>query len=200
AREILAIGLAFILAVFGTYFAVGIALHGLIEEIARFQGAQAILTWTLAGFALVVAVLSFRDGLRARKKGGIKEMTLQLPDFLKNRIRAVIRKGAKARNFVLAAFVSGVVISLLELACTGQVYAPIIFKIQQGSLNAVWYLLLYNLAFVTPLLVIFLLAFGGMRSDALIAFQARHTAAVKFGLAALFFLLFLILVFQDQIL
>lgn len=200
AREILFIGMAFILAVFLTYFLVGLALHGVIEQIARFKGAQLVMTWVFAAFALVVAILSFRDGLKARKKGGIKDMSLQLPSFLKDRIRLVIRKGAKARNFVIAAFLSGVVISLLELACTGQVYAPIIFKIQQGEFDAVGYLVIYNLAFITPLVIIFGLAFGGMRSDTLISFQNKHTAAVKFGLAALFFALFLILVFQDRIL
>ena len=91
------------------------------------------------------------------------------------------------RNFVIATFVSGLVISLLELACTGQVYAPIIYQIQHGRLDAVLWLVINNLAFVTPLIVIFLLAYGGLRSETLIGFQKRHTFAVKLALA-LFFL------------
>jgi cytochrome c biogenesis protein CcdA len=144
--------------------------------------------------ALVAAWLSLRDALRARA-GRMDEMTLQLPGLLKDRIRGVIRSGARARNFVIAAFLSGLVISLLELACTGQVYAPIIYQIQKGRLDAVLWLVIYNLAFITPLIVIFLLAYGGLRSETLIAFQKKHTFAVKLGLAMLFLFLALFILF-----
>jgi cytochrome c biogenesis protein CcdA len=142
-------------------------------------------------------VLSLRDGIRALH-GRIRDMTLQLPAFLKQRIRGVIRKGARSRSFVIAAFLSGIVISFLELACTGQVYAPIIFKIQQGSMDAVLLLLWYNLAFISPLVVIFALAYRGMTSDSLIKFQEKHTATVKFATALLFFLLTLVILFGEK--
>lgn len=193
-REILMVGGAFILAVFLAYLLVGLALHRFIEHLAKFGWMQTVMTWTFAAFAGLVAVLSFRDGLRARK-GKLGDMTLQLPAFLKTRIRGVIRKQARARHFVVGAFVAGVIISFLELACTGQVYAPIIFQIQQGNLGAVQWLIIYNLAFITPLLIVFLFAFSGMRSEALITFQKNHTATVKFGMAGFFLLLCLLLIF-----
>ena len=43
----------------------------------------------------------------------------------------------------------GAAISLLELACTGQVYAPtILYMLQAGEGRAAGYLALYNLAFI----------------------------------------------------
>ena len=54
-------------------------------------------------------------------------------------------------------------------------------------------LLLYNIAFVLPLIVIFVLAWLGMRSDALIAFQKKHTAAVRFATGMLFLSLWIVL-------
>jgi len=198
-REMLMVGVAFILGIFLAYLAAGLVLHSVLDRITTtLGGIRPWLTWIFAGFALLVAALSLRDGIRA-SRGDLKDMTLQLPDFLKKRVRGVIRTGAKARRFVVAAFLSGLAIAFLELACTGQVYAPIIYKIQQGNLNEVFYLLLYNVAFILPLVFIFLLAYRGMRSDALIAFQKKHTAAVKYGLAALFLLLALLLLFQDKI-
>jgi len=202
-REILMVGATFILAVFLTYLAAGLVLNQVIGQVLertseQYAWVRAALTWAFAAFAGVVAVLSFRDGLRARR-GDLEGMTLQLPGFLKGRIRTVIRKGARARNFLCAAFVAGILISFLELACTGQVYVPIIFKVQQGNADAVALLVLYNLAFVTPLIVVFALAYGGMTSDALIRFQKEHTAAVKFSLAALFLLLCLLLLLGHYI-
>jgi cytochrome c biogenesis protein CcdA len=125
-------------------------------------------------------------------------MTLQLPAFLKNRIRGVIRTGAKARRFVIAAFVAGIVISFLELACTGQVYAPIIYSIQQGRKDAVAWLLVYNLAFIAPLVMIFLLAFSGMSNKALIHFQTQHTFGVKIALGLVFVVLAWVILFGTR--
>jgi cytochrome c biogenesis protein CcdA/HEAT repeat protein/glutaredoxin len=198
-REMLMVGAAFISAVFLAYLAAGLLLYQVLDSlIARFAGVQKWMNVVFGLLALVAAWLSLRDALRARA-GRLDEMTLQLPGLLKDRIRGVIRSGARARRFVIAAFVSGLVISLLELACTGQVYAPIIYQIQKGRLDAVLWLVIYNLAFITPLVVIFLLAYGGLRSEALIAFQKKHTFAVKIGLALLFLGLALVILFGSRI-
>jgi len=200
-KEILMVGVAFISAVFIAYFSIGLIFHGIVQWLNQqesFHWVKTAMTYVFAAFAFLVAVLSLRDGIRALR-GRIQDMTLQLPSFLKQRIRGVIRKGAKSRSFVIAAFVSGIIISVLELACTGQVYAPIIFKIQQGSVDAMLYLLYYNLAFIAPLVVIFILAYRGMTSNSLIKFQEKHTATVKFATAILFFLLVLVILFGDQL-
>jgi cytochrome c biogenesis protein CcdA/HEAT repeat protein len=192
-REILMVGAAFILAVFIAYFAVGLGLSQLVAKLAAFAWVRTWLNRLLALVALVLAWLSFRDGIRAWR-GLIGDATLQLPEFLKTRIRGVIRTQTKSSHFVIAAFVSGIVISLLELACTGQVYLPtIIYMMKQGSLGAVAYLLLYNVAFVLPLIAIFILAWLGMTSDALIEFQKRHTVTVRFLTALLFLALWIVL-------
>ena len=192
-REILLVGAAFITAVFLAYFAVGLGLSQLVAKLEAFAWVRTWLNRALALVALVLAWLSFRDGIKALR-GKIEESTLQLPDFLKTRIRGVIRLQAKSAHFVLAAFASGIVISLLELACTGQVYLPtIVYMMKQGSLTAVGYLLLYNIAFVLPLIVIFVLAWLGMTSEAMIGWQRRHTAAVRFAMALLFLSLWIVL-------
>ncbi|MEZ5303189.1 MAG: hypothetical protein R3F11_21475 [Verrucomicrobiales bacterium] len=145
-------------------------------------------------------VLSLRDGVLCLQ-GRLADTALQLPGFLKDRIRSVSRTGARHSRFVIAAFVSGVIISFLELACTGQVYAPTIgFMLQSGRSSAMFYLLLYNIAFIIPLAIIFALSYAGMTSETLVRLQKRHTAAVKFATAALFLVLFLFLAFGDRLL
>lgn len=195
-RQILMVGLGFILAVFLTYFALGL---GLVEVVSRLQflsGVGMALNWVLAVFALVIMFLSVRDGVLCLQ-GRMADTTLQLPVFLKDRIRKVARTGARHRRFVIAAFVSGVVISVLELACTGQVYLPTInYMVQEGKTSAYAYLVLYNIAFVLPLIVVFILAYTGLRSEALIEFQRKHSAAIKFATAALFMALFVLLLWQ----
>ncbi|MBK1881666.1 HEAT repeat domain-containing protein [Luteolibacter pohnpeiensis] len=199
-REMLMVGIAFISAVFIAYLLAGLVLYqslALINE--RFAGIQRWMNLIFGLLALFAAYLSFRDAWKSRA-GRLDEMSLQLPGFLKSRIRSVIRTSARARNFIIAAFVCGLVVSLLELACTGQVYAPIIYQIQQGRLDAVLWLIVYNLAFIVPLIVIFLLAYGGMRSETLIAFQKKHTGWVKLGLGLLFVLLAVFILFGQKLL
>lgn len=199
-REMLMVGASFILAVFLAYLAAGLVLHQVLETLSsKVAGVQRWMNLGFGGLALLASWLSLKDAWKARA-GKLDEMTLQLPGLLKDRIRGVIRSGAKARRFVVAAFLAGLVISLLELACTGQVYAPIIYQIQKGRLDAVLWLVIYNLAFITPLIVIFLLAYGGLRSETLIAFQKKHTFAVKLGLALLFLVLALFIFFGGRLL
>ncbi|HEX8297092.1 MAG TPA: hypothetical protein VF593_12380, partial [Chthoniobacteraceae bacterium] len=193
--EILAVGAAFIAAVFLTYFAVGLGLAQVLTKIAALRTAGTLLNYLLAAFALIVAALSFRDAQLAAQ-GRHAEMTLQLPGMLKERIRTTIRTGARATRFVAAAFGAGIVISLLELACTGQVYLPtILYMLRAGESGAVGHLLIYNVAFVLPLVVVFLLAWSGLRSEALVRFQQRHTAWVKVLTGVLFLLLAALLLF-----
>jgi cytochrome c biogenesis protein CcdA/HEAT repeat protein len=185
-REMLMVGAAFILAIFLTYLAAGLALHRVLAAITtQVQGIQKWLNWIFGSLALLAAILSLRDAILAHR-GRAGDMTLQLPGFLKDRIRGAIRTGARSRRFVIAAFIVGVVVSFLELACTGQVYAPIIYQIQQGRADAFGMLIIYNLAFILPLVIIFILAWAGLRSEALIRFQKKSTATIKILLALLF--------------
>ncbi len=185
---VLAVGGSFTLGVFLAYVLVGVGLWRLLSTLPFLTtlGQWVIgLTAVLCG---VLAVLSFRDYLRARQ-GEIKDMTLVMPEILRKRTHAVIRRASGARAFTLVAFPVGAVVSLLELACTGQIYLPtIIFVMSVPGLQAqaVLFLLLYNLMFILPLVVVFLLVYFGTNSMQLGLFLRNHAATVKLGTALLF--------------
>ena len=114
------------------------------------------------------------------------------PTHCANRINAVIRKGRGAQSYYIGAFITGLLISILELACTGQVYLPTIIFVSsmpELKLRAIFYLVLYNLLFILPLVVVFILAYYGTTSKDLTSFLQKHAAAVKIGMALLFFAL-----------
>ena len=188
-REILFIGAAFTLGVFLTYLLVGLgvyklldALGGLLTEIGRWVYLLTAL------FCAGLAILSFLDFLKARR-GQIGDMALNLPESLRGRINYVIRQGRSARFFAVGAFVTGMVISLLELACTGQIYLPTIIYVAsmpELRVQAIGYLLLYNLLFILPLVVVFILAYYGATSADLTRFLKKRAAAVKLGMMVVF--------------
>jgi cytochrome c biogenesis protein CcdA/thiol-disulfide isomerase/thioredoxin len=188
-REILIVGGAFTLGVFLAYLTVGLGFYkvldllgGLLTTLGRWvYGLTALLC---AG----LAVFSFLDFLKARQ-GDIGDMALNLPHRLRMRINAVIRRGRRSRAFVAGAFVTGIVVSFLELACTGQVYLPtIIFMVSRPEMQtrALVFLVLYNLLFILPLIVVFILVYYGTGSKQLTRFLQQRAATVKLGLTLLF--------------
>jgi cytochrome c biogenesis protein CcdA len=188
-RQVLAVGGAFTGGILLVYLTVGLGLYKLLDLLgSALTVAGRWLYGLTALFCLVLGVLSFMDFLKARK-GRIEEMTLRLPDRLKNRARAVVRQGQRMSAYILGAFITGLLISLLELACTGQLYLPtIVFVTSVPALRAraVAYLLLYNLAFILPIGIVFVLTYFGTTSIQLGMFLRKRTAAVKLGTALVF--------------
>ena len=188
-RELIYVGIAFTTAVFLTYFLVGLGVFQFIQSLSVFSLFSRILYMLIAALAFVLGVLSLYDFIKARR-GEIKEIVLQLPRFLKQRIHKTIREKTRTERFVLAAFVAGGVVSLLELACTGQVYLPTLcFVVSEPELrtNAIFYLVLYNVMFILPLVSIFGLTYFGTTSASLANVMQKHVALIKLLTAILFF-------------
>jgi cytochrome c biogenesis protein CcdA len=188
-KEILAVGTAFTLGVFLAYLSVGLGFYKVLDLLGDLLTTLGHWVYGLTGlFCAVLAVFSFLDFLKARR-GDIGDMALNLPHTLRMRINAVIRKGRRSRAFVAGSFVTGIAVSFLELACTGQVYLPtIIFVASQSQLQAraIVFLVFYNVLFILPLVVVFILAYCGTGSKQLARFLERRAATVKLGLTLLF--------------
>jgi len=181
-RDILFVGVSFALGVFLTYLLVGVGLLKVVQSLSFFTALGRWIYLVTALLCIVLAILTFRDFFRARQ-GRETEMTLKLPLNLRRRINQVIRENAQTRAFVAMAFVTGFVVSLIELACTGQVYLPtIVYVMSQPELasQAFLYLVLYCLMFILPLIVVFLLAYFGTSSEQLGQFVNRYTSTIKF--------------------
>lgn len=188
-KEVLMTGAAFTIGVFLAYLVVGLGFYKVLDLVRNTLTIVSRVVYGLtAVLCLVLAVMSIKDYFKARK-GQIEDMSLKLPDPLRKRINSTIREGRKASSYYLGAFVTGVLISLLELACTGQIYLPtIIFMSSVPELRgkAISYLLLYNLMFIIPLIVVFILAYYGTTSKDLTNFFKKHTATVKLCMAFVF--------------
>jgi cytochrome c biogenesis protein CcdA/thiol-disulfide isomerase/thioredoxin len=191
-RDVLMVGGAFTLGVFLAYTAVGFGFYSVLNLLGDFLAKLGRWVYGLtAVFCLVLAVISFLDYLKARR-GDIGDMALNLPHKLRMRINAAIRRTRNSQAFVAGALVTGVIVSFLELACTGQVYLPtIIFVMSMPELRtrAAAFLILYNLLFILPLVVVFVLAYYGTGAKQFSSFLQQRASTVKLGLSFLFLLL-----------
>ena len=190
-RDVLLAGGAFAVGVFLTYLAVGFGVLKFLATLPFLDAASRWIYGVTAVLCLILAAGSLYDWWQARR-GKATEMRLKMPTRLRRRVNQAIRERADARAFVPVTFVTGVVVSVIELACTGQVYLPtILFVLGVPELQAQagLYLVLYNLMFILPLVVVFALAYFGTTSQQLGLLIHRHTAKVKLAMAGLFLLL-----------
>ncbi len=190
-RELLATGAAFTLGVFVAYLGVGL---GLLKFLTALPVLSTVGKWIYAltlVLCLGLAWGSFNDYRKARQ-GRLEDMSLKLPQRLRGLTHDLIREGSRARNYVLASLALGFGVSLVELACTGQVYLPtIIFVLglPEWRLRAALALLVYNVMFIVPLIIVFLLVYFGTTSKQLLNWMNRRAATVKLGTGVLFLLL-----------
>jgi cytochrome c biogenesis protein CcdA len=185
--EVLLIGSLFSLSVFLSYFLVGLGFFAALRAAGAVPILSRALRWVLVAALAVFAGLSLYDYTLIRR-GRAAEMVLQLPSVLKRRIHASIRTRVRAAALAASSLVLGFLVSMFEFACTGQVYLPTIAYLARTGdrLRAVGLLLLYNLAFILPLLAVFAASYAGVSSARIAAaFQARM-GLVKIGLAVVF--------------
>lgn len=210
-REVLVIGVSFITAVFIIYVLIGLGIFNFLYQLKAYwlivkilYIAGALLCFTLGGLAVY-------DCLRFRLTGQTQNLVLQLPPKLKQRIHRIIglyyRKDkfegrpdkAPILRLILSAFAVGCFVSLFESVCIGQVYLPVIvfvLKTTPLKIKAFFYLLIYNLMFIFPLLLILLFAFWGVDSRQLGEFGRKHMGIIKILMAALFLGLGTFLIWQ----
>jgi thiol-disulfide isomerase/thioredoxin len=190
-REILWVGVGFSGAVFVTYLLIGFGLFRFIQHLSFLPLFSRVVYFVTILFALALGTLSLYDVVQL-KRGRSSEMKLQLPEFLKKRIHRTIRERSKSSRYFGAAVAAGFIISLLEFTCTGQVYLPtILFVMNIPSLKtgAFSYLILYNVFFILPLLVIFGVVYWGVTSEQLAFFLQKRVMTIKLITAILFYFL-----------
>ena len=191
-REILFVGAAFTLGVFLIYLLAGFGLLRLLEPLDAMRSDLRNWISGIGGLlCLILAFISFRDYFTARQ-GRPEDVSLRLPRPLQRQVHRIIRESSNVRAFVLVAFAIGFVISVILLTCTSPLYVGVMFLIQdvpELRASAYLYILLYNLAFITPLVVIFLLAYFGTTSEQLARVVGRQTGTIKLLTSSLFLVL-----------
>lgn len=197
-KDLLWVGGMFTFAVFLTYFLIGTGALKVITSLSFLPLARKIFSIVTAAIAIILGIISLQDYLRFKASGETKDAKLQLSPFLKKMIHSTIRKNVKLGNYILMAAVTGFVVSLLELACTGQIYLPTIMfisTIPKLKVNALLYLLFYNLMFVFPLIFVFSLTYWGTSSQQIGALTQKNFGIIKLAMTFLFFGLAGLLIF-----
>lgn len=203
-KEIICVGVAYCFSVFCAYLLLGL---GVFKTLYALRG----FTYVIKGFYIVTSVVCLAFFLlsvydfwiyyKTKKSDG---MLLQLSLQNKTRIHKIMGFFLRDKNkstfrLTIAALAVGFGVSLIEAVCTGQVYVPtcvLIMKDPAFRVQATFYLVLYNLMFIIPLILVFVLSLLGYESKGFNEFFKKHLAFAKILLSLVFLGLFILLLFN----
>lgn len=151
-------GLAFTLSIFIMYFLLGIGLVTLFKGILSvWAGIANILRIVIGTFAILIGLANIKDFFWYGK-GFVMEIPLKWRPSMKK----LLRKVASPKG----AFLMGFLISAFELPCTGGPYffvtGYLADKVPYSTIIPV--LLIYNLIFILPLLILNFAFYSGLTS------------------------------------
>ena len=184
-------GWAFCTASFLTYMAMGLGLMRVLRALEGLRLFYDAVMTMLSITLFILGFLSVRDAFRYRKEKVPTAITLQLPDKVKRLIRVVAETSWSGPAVVVTGFGCGFLFTLLDSLCTGQIYVPVLALISREveAWRSFMFLAVYNLAFIAPLIVIFILAAKGADSERMSRWSKRNVFPSKIAMGFVFVIL-----------
>lgn len=178
-KRALRYGIIYSFVVFLVYFLAGFGIFRAIQSLTFLREWIYIVA---AGIVFVFAILELIDFFRAGKSD--RKSILKIPLGAKPILESTAQKGT------LFAIVSlGILVSLFELPCTGGIYLGIL-SLMALHQNFAWgYLLVYNLIFILPLVVLTLLVYKGTSTEVLQKWTNTEKRWMKLAAAIILFAL-----------
>jgi len=160
-RNVLNLGISFISGKFTAYFLLGTLFYSIFEKIngKGLYKFNAVLKAVLLIISIFLILLNIRDYF-AVKNERYDKVRVQLPAILRKLNHKWIKKVTAQENIkllIILSFLLGIIISVGEFLCTGQIYlATIVYVLRTSdvfNVKAALYFLLYSLALIAPLTV-----------------------------------------------
>ena len=163
AKKALKAGLAFAASIFISYFLMGLGLYTALGRVGLPEAVMKMIGW----LAVVLGLLNLKDWLWYGK-GFLMEVPMSWRPTLKKLIRSVTSP--------LGAFMIGFLVSLFLLPCTSGPYIVILGMLAEKTLQvkAIGYLMLYNLVFVSPMVLITWLVYKGFDPEKAERLRKKH--------------------------
>lgn len=166
-RKVLIVGITYIATVFVVYFIAGLGLLTVVQQLEL----TGIVFTIAAVIAIIAGLINIAEVLLRREI-----FTLAIPVSKKTAIDEYVKRAS-----VPSAIILGALVSMVELPCTGGVYLAILGLIgdRMTIVEGIPFLLLYNLIFVLPLLLILLGVYWGGTPERMEVYRAGSRRWVR---------------------
>ena len=181
-------GLAFCAGTFVTYMLMGLGLMQALKALEGLRILHDVVMVVLALALFVLSFLSFRDALKFRKVPVFSVVTLKLPEGVKGMIRKIAMESWNGQAVALAGFGCAFLVTLLDALCTGQIYVPVLALVarEPGAWRSFALLTVYNLAFIAPLVAVFVLFSRTTDAFQMAKWSSRNVIPAKIALGLIF--------------
>jgi cytochrome c biogenesis protein CcdA len=153
-RRALRAGILYTFVIFVVYLVAGLGIMKIINSSSFLVSNVKLFVGVIV---LIGALIEFKDFFWEGKG-----FSLKIPTSAKPMLEKYVRKGTLPAIFVL-----GALVALVELPCTGGIYLAILSLISSEGTRGLMYLVLYNLIFVLPLILITYIIYKGTKIDSI---------------------------------
>lgn len=169
AKKLLFLGGLYIFSIFITYLLAGLGLIYFLSSVPLFVAEY--LSLFVGGLVILAGLLEIKDFFWYGKG-----FSLQIPPYFANKIHKFSKNLTVPGVIFLGAFIAGV-----ELPCTGAPYLAIITILSLNfDLYAFLLLVLYNIIFVLPLIIILCLVAAGTKVSAIENWKQANKGYMRF--------------------
>lgn len=187
-KRILRIGISYITSFFLTNLAMGLLVYWFSDLV--FGGSTLPLKFA-AGVAMFAALINIKDFFWYGKG-----FSLKIPDGAKKIYKPLIMRAS-----VPACVILGFLIAIFEAPCSASIYYAVIEMLRTKTttlISAIPYLLIYNLMFILPLVILFAIVYEGKNLHVMENWRRHNRKWMKLAMGAIL-LLFSIAVFMNLI-
>ncbi len=182
-RRIFFLGLTYIFAIYFTYLAIGVGLLRAVYLFAIPRYFTIVIGWGL----IVWGIWGFKDYF-------FPKLPWRLSTSLKS--RQIIASWAD-KFTIPATLVMGFFVAIFGFPCTGGIYLATLalLSAKETYLKGIFYLLIYNLMFVLPLIVIFTATANRFMAEKIINWNEKNNPIFRLIISTITLILGTVLVF-----
>ena len=188
-KQVLLAGLSFVLAVVIMYLFYGYLIITAFQFIQSLASIKLYIYKALGIGAIILGILELKDYFKY-KPGGVGT---EMPLFLRPKVNKIISKVTSP----IGAFGMGLFVTVFLLPCTVGPYIILGGLLaEQGFINAIPMLLLYNLIFVLPMIAVTIIVFlGSKRAEDVKDWKEKNVRKMHLIAGALMLLIGVLMVF-----
>ena len=175
-KSVLVNGLVYTIGVYVTYLVGGITLLSIFNAVREIQVLSQIFYVAIGIFVLVAGFIEVKDYFWYGRG-----FALAIPARF---VRTIKSNAKTSKASLVGAFMFGAIVTLIELPCTGAPYLALITMMSQSGVqfySAFTLLMLYNLVFVLPLIVIIYLAYSGIGAKKMEMWKKENKGKMRLG-------------------
>lgn len=164
---VIGMGVVYISAVLVSYFAIGLG----ILKIVNLFGIPHILSYVGAWVVIVIGMIGLAEFFFPSK---IRILSIPLKP------RQIIAHWA-TKATIPAAAISGLLVGIFEFPCSGAIYLAVIglLNAKETFIKGIAYLILYNLMFILPLIVILIITSNRAVTERLINADEQNSGKIR---------------------